>query len=173
MDNSSKKDIALLWQLADSKLKPEDKQALEERLPKDALLHEKWEEIQVVHKALNALPLASPSMRFQQNVLDRLALQPKRVLAKSELLGTKTKWGILGGIFVMILWLLLQPTEVSKIDGSWGQSFVDFMWLTFDLSIPHMTISATITVGLTSILLLLMLDHWVLKRVFRTRKTRV
>lgn len=99
-----KLDEQLLWQYIEGACTPEEKILVADLIEKDAVWKEEWAMRKALHEQLPQVELEAPSMRFSQNIMDRIAaLSPIKI---QPLIKAKTAW-IFGLCFILFVVLFL------------------------------------------------------------------
>ena len=155
----------IIWDYLDGECTPEEKAILEQKLATDQVFQQLFLQSQVLHKNLQEVEVESPSMRFSQNVMDKLP--PIRNLATAPLVSKR--WLRIFGSSIASLVLFFFGGSLSLItpassQGSSSHWILDFFSSIFNY-LPANTLffSGIITAALLS---LLFLDRW-LERRFR------
>jgi len=101
-------DDALLWQYIDGTCSEDERQAVEKALAEDAELQKAFQAAQQVDKLLAESELEEPSMRFTQNVMDKLPQLYSRFVKEPLLQKRWWKWtvGTVSFLFVAVTLLI-------------------------------------------------------------------
>ncbi|MCY7410193.1 MAG: hypothetical protein LH473_07960 [Chitinophagales bacterium] len=116
-----------LWEFIDGTCNADEKKAMEKLLQADPAINLLHQEFLSISKSLKSMELEEPSLRFTQNVMDRVALEPspKPLVTKVD----KRIINGIGGFFIITLSVLV---IFSFTQLNW--SAVNF---NFDFSLPQ------------------------------------
>lgn len=112
-----------LWEFIDGTCSADEKISIEKLLQADPAVKQLYEEFLSMSNSLKAKELEEPSMRFTQNVMDRIALEssPKPLVTKID----KRIINIISGFFILTLGALViySLTQINVGGRSWDFSF--------------------------------------------------
>jgi anti-sigma factor RsiW len=157
----------LIWRYLDGQLEAEDVARVEAALETDQAFKELFLQSQVLHQNLGAIEAEVPSLRFAQNVMDRLPLV--KDLATGPLVSIKWLRTFYGGVIALLLALFgssLALVPASSTPDPQVTRWVDTVRSVFDVVPANMLLMAGII--LISLLVLLSLDRWLQNRFHRS-----
>lgn len=93
-----------IWNCVSGKCSDEEKQELEQMMNEQPAYRLLFQEISALHLQLNQLELEEPSMGFQHNLMEKIALEPSP--SKFPLIDKRIIGGIAGFFMLSILSLL-------------------------------------------------------------------
>jgi len=110
-----------LWEFIDGTSSADEKISMEKLLQTDPAVKQLYEEFLSISNSLQAMELEEPSMRFTQNVMDRIALEhaPKPLVTKID----KRIINFITGFFILTLGTLV---IYSLTQINWGGSGRNF-----------------------------------------------
>ncbi len=94
-----------LWDYIDGNLDDSSKKAIEEKIESDAEIKSQYEDLLKLNLVFNELDLDEPSMSFNRNVMESIALAPAPVAMKTKV-DKKIIYSI-GGFFLISLLALI------------------------------------------------------------------
>ncbi|WP_426326946.1 anti-sigma factor family protein [Pedobacter sp. R-06] len=94
-----------LWDYIDGNLDDASKKAIEEKIESDAEIKSQYEDLLKLNLVFDGLDLDEPSMSFNRNVMESIALVPAPMAMKTKV-DKKIIYGI-GGFFVVSLLAIL------------------------------------------------------------------
>jgi len=171
-----KVDKALLWQYTDGTCSEEERQVVEKALAEDAEWQQAFQATQQVDKLLQERELEEPSMRFTQNVMDKLPQLYSR-LAKEPLLQKRWwKWtlGTVSFLFAAVTLLIFSVNNALIPELPMARTTQSFIQ---DSTVAVLSQTSTIfwTLLLSaslSIVLLFWMDRY-FKKQLRNKKSEV
>ncbi len=112
-----------IWEFIDGMSSADEKISIERLLQADPAVKQLYEEFLSISNSLKAMELEEPSMRFAQNVMDRIALEhaPKPLVTKID----KRIINVIAGFFILTLVpIVIYSLTKIKLDVSgWDFSF--------------------------------------------------
>ncbi len=110
-----------LWEFIDGSCSADEELAIEKLLQADPAIKQLYEEFLSLSQNLRTMELDEPSMRFTQNVLDRIAVEPapKPLVTKID----KRIINVIAAFFITILSVLVIFTLTQLSWSAGGQSF--------------------------------------------------
>lgn len=94
------------WKMIDQALTPDEQAALEAELQQDPEAMQQLKEAQLLHKHLQQMETEEPSMRFTQNIMDRLPKLYRPIQIRPLFTKRQLRWASGGLIFLVVLSLL-------------------------------------------------------------------
>lgn len=159
-------DEQLIWRYLDGECDPEEQRTVASRLETDPAFRAAWAERRALHLRLQAVEAEQPSLRFVQNVMDRLPLS-----LRIEPLVSRRQWrNWLTGAAAFLLALLgltwsLPPTAAGGTAVEpYLQPFNEFV-----LGLPQQLLALTGALGI-GFLVLVWLDRKLKARFSRAEK---
>lgn len=154
----------LIWSYLDGQLEAEDRTRVEKALETDPAFKELFLQSELLHQQLETMESEVPSMRFAQNVMDRLPAVKE--LATGPLVSVKWLRSFYGSTVTLLILLVgstlaLFPASASSEDP-YAERMVDTIQSVFNY-IPNNLLLMT-GIVLVSLLTLLTLDRWLQKR---------
>lgn len=157
----------LIWRYLDQEASSEERSEVERLLLVDEVFKEQFLGCQVLQQKLEEMETEAPSMRFVQNVMDRLP--PVRSLATTPLISVKWLRTFFGGILAILSIALgssiLLPTP-DNLEVSAKDRLVSLLNPLLEIIPANMLMMAGIIS--TGLLLLLLLDRWLQARFMRS-----
>ena len=112
-----------LWEFIDGTSSADEKISIEKLLQTDPAIKQLYEEFLSISNSLQAMELEEPSMRFTQNVMDRIAFEhaPKPLVTKID----KRIINVISGFFILTLVpiVIYSLTKINLSVSGWDFSF--------------------------------------------------
>jgi len=107
-----------LWDFIDGTCTADEKVAMEQLIAADGIVKNLYEQLLVVHEGLKKRELDEPSMRFTQNVMDHISLEPAPKLLQTRV--DKKIIRLIGAFFILSLTSLFvfALTQINLRSGS-------------------------------------------------------
>lgn len=158
----------LIWDYLDGKASPEERNWVETQIETDDAFREQFQRCQVLQQNLQLLEPEVPSMRFSQNIMDKLPAVSS--LATGPLVSTRWMRLFFGGALGIIVLItggggFLFSPQFSSWDAQIDR-VIDRSTAIFNYIPENMVILGGIIV--TSLFLLIFLDRWLQTRFSRS-----
>lgn len=158
----------LIWNYLDGQVSEDERLQIEQTLKDDEAFRELFLQSRLVHQNLQKMEAEGPSLRFAQNIMDRLPAV--RNLATGPLISTKWIRTFYGRVFATLLILVagiawLSPPSTGMADAQ-AEDIIGNVRSVFDLLPANALLLPGIIV--ISLLLLLFLDRWLQQRFQRS-----
>lgn len=153
----------LIWTYLDGQLNAEDRARVETALETDPSFKELFLQSQLLHKNMQVMEAEGPSLRFTQNVMDRLPTVKN--LATGPLVSMKWLRSFYGGVIALIALLLGSTAALVPVSSTQAQSaeeMIDRVNSIFGIIPANMLFMAGIII--ISLLILLSLDRYLENR---------
>lgn len=157
----------LIWQYLDGQLDASERARVEQALETDPSFRELMLQSKVLHRELNEIETELPSMRFTQNVMDRLPAVKE--LATGPLVSLTWLRSFYGSLLTLTTVLVGGSVAFMPVNTAAENPQVDRLVDKLYALLSHLPDHFLIMAGTVTIclLLLLYLDRW-LQRKFRT-----
>jgi hypothetical protein len=153
-----------LWNYIDSSCSEEEKQQIEQALPDNEELRLALAERMALHQALQKIEAEEPSMRFAQNIMDKL---PNISFTLPQLVSPKLRRGFIlamTSLSVGIVVLVFNLPEASTTSGTETTPYVS-QWIELTTTIVNAPVTMIVACLGLSFLLLTFLERYLKKRL--------
>lgn len=158
-----------LWEFIDGTCSADEKKNIGQLLEADPAVKKLYAELLSISQDLNAMELEEPSLRFTQNVMDRIALEPA-----PKALQTKVDKRIINGIGGFFILTLSALVIFSLTRLNWNIPFMNLNFKMPQFNLPQMDLTKYFgsSFVLGSLIAFVMLGLFTFDRYLQFRKEK-